>query len=99
MRGTVTRIGAYCFDVRIAGAFVMGALAVFAVAPPIIQAFLLMFIGTCPITAIAGICKVSRLHVCSEEGWAAPSRMDEEEGRIETNPYAGLASGMFGGKR
>ena len=97
----MTRIGGYCFDSRIAACFVMGTVAVFAVAPPIIQAFFLMFVGTCPITTLAGIWKVAKFHTCAEgaQEWERPRRRDDEEERIEPNPYAGLASSLFGRRK
>lgn len=78
--------------------FALGATAIMLFAPSIIQAAFVMVIGTCPVTAVAGVCKAAKIHTCMEDGeaWERPRERDEEPEAVGANPYAGLVSGMFG---
>ncbi len=97
MRGTVTRIGDYCFDSRVLGWFLLGAAAVVLFAPPVLQAAALMVVGTCPVTSVAGICKAAKLHQCMDQRSDRRRQDEGDEGsELRPGPYAGLVTGMFG---
>lgn len=93
----MTRVGIYCFHTRPLSIILFVAAAVALFAPGILQAAFLMFVGTCPITAIAGVCKVSKLHICGED--RESGRRDSDPGQLHPGPYAGLAGGMFGKRK
>lgn len=97
-RATVTRIGSYCFDLRVLAWFFTAATAVMLFAPSVIQAAFLLLVGSCPVTAVAGLCKAAKLHPCLEGGgdWERSERREEEPEPVNANPYAGLASSLFG---
>lgn len=93
----MTRVGIYCFHTRPFSIILFVAAAVVLFAPGIVQAAFLMFVGTCPITAVAGLCKASKLHICGENG--EDRGRDSDAGQILPGPYAGLAGGMFGKRK
>ena len=90
----MTRVGAYCFDSRPLALILFTAAAIVLFAPSVFQAALLLFVGTCPVTAVAGVCKAARFHVCGQE-----ERDGFDQGEPVPGPYASLVGEMFGKRK
>ena len=95
----MTRVGDYCFNMRVLAWFGLGAAAVLLFAPSVLQAAVLLIVGSCPVTTVAGVCKAARFHVCLGDDQQWQPEPVEPEPLAAPGPYANLVAGMFGRRK